>query len=211
MRSPVHPAITAWMIRPRPTGLRRVAAGYLCVAAAAAGAAIILAGFDHAADVCTVDGFGCLGLIFRGIALATVAGLAILIGGSIFAKLGGLYVLAVVGFALAGLTITVFLGRLGAPTLPIGIVALITVPAVAAWSTRPRPDRDSARPPAASRALARPSMPPPRGRCNRSPAEPPRPDISLSGVRVAVRLAPCPAATTKTNTSLRTRRSAAGR
>ncbi|SDS27955.1 hypothetical protein [Microlunatus soli] len=140
MRSPVHPAIMGWMLRPRPTGLHRVAAGYLCVAAATAGAVIIIAVFHHAADTCVVDGFGCLGLIFRGIAAGTTVGLAILFGSAILVRLGGLYVLAVAGFGLAALTVAVLLGRAGVAPLPVAIVLLAGTPALAAWSTRPVPE-----------------------------------------------------------------------
>lgn len=124
------------MLRPRPTGHRRTVAGYLTAACGAGVSTAITAGFVHAANQCTVGGFGCLGLIFRGITLGLVVGLAVFIGSAVLAKLGGLYIVAAIGCTVLALTVAVLLGRAGLPPLPIAFVLLAAVPALAAWTTR---------------------------------------------------------------------------
>lgn len=153
MKSPVPPVILGWMLRPRPSGTRRYVAGYLCVGAATVVATMIIAIFIRLAAHCTVDGFGCLALIFRGYLLGGVIGLLVLITGAIMTKLGLGYVLATAGSAVpimvAGLLLDPFL----AGALPIAVAILAAVPAIAARVTRPgadspgiiRHDRDTAR------------------------------------------------------------------
>lgn len=137
MKSPVPPRILGWMLRPRPSGLRRYVAGYGCVAAGVAAVTMIMMIFDRQASRCTADGFGCLGWIFRGQLVGGLVGLLIVIGGAIVTKLGLGYVLALLGTTVPIIVLGVLLSPLLPAALPLAVVILAGVPAGAARLTRP--------------------------------------------------------------------------
>ena len=134
MKSPVPRSLLAWALRPRPTGLRRYAAGYLCVAAGIVAATMIIAIFDHTAGHCTA-GFACLGLIFRGLVVGGLVGVLLLLAGAIITKLGAAYAVAVIGFSAP----IVAAAALVAPELsaawPVALGLLVAVPTLAARVT----------------------------------------------------------------------------
>ncbi len=138
MRSPEPAALLEWTLRPRPTGRRRFAFAYLVAAAGVTVAALIVGITALLGDNCATGGFGCLGLFFRGIALAAVLGLAILLGLSLLAKLGWMYFLGLMAFAPPLILVGVGLVDLGLPAMPFTLLALTGVPAVAAWFSHPR-------------------------------------------------------------------------
>jgi hypothetical protein len=131
MRSPVHPAIIRWTLRPEPSGRRRLALAYACCAAGGAVAITVLAITSRAAGRCTDQGFGCLSIFFRGVGTAVLLGLITLLACVAISKLGLLFLLAVIGFGVALSLVGVRLIQLGAPVLPTLLVLLVGVPGLA--------------------------------------------------------------------------------
>src|SRR5690242_6804886 len=88
MRS-LHPSMLRWSLRPGPVGFRRLAASYLAVAAGTLAALFIVGITVLVSRHCQVgaNGFGCLSWYFRGLGLAVLGGLAVILTVSIILKL----------------------------------------------------------------------------------------------------------------------------
>lgn len=145
MRSPVHPSLMRWMLRPEPAGPRRVAAAYLDAAAGVATFLIVVRITVLVTDHCQRDpitGAACLAGYFRGVGLAIIGGLLVTVGLAIFLKLGLRFAIGLLGLAAPVLLIGQLLSLAGAPW-PYALIALAAVPALAAWLTArlfPTPD-----------------------------------------------------------------------
>lgn len=144
MRSPVHPSLMRWVLRPAPVGRHRLAVAYLTAAAGSVVGLLIFAVGLRVAHRCQVaqgqgqdpvDGFSCLSPLFHGIGLAVVACAVVTLGLSIFTKLGIGYVAGLVAFTAPVLLVTQLLSIFGAEPRPYALIALLAVPAAASGLT----------------------------------------------------------------------------
>lgn len=136
MRSPVHPSLMRWALRPEPAGRRRLALAYLIAALGSAAAAIVLGItllVTRQCQVGTPSGFGCMTPFFDGIGFSILAGLLVAAGFSVFVRLGVRFVAGLVAVAAPVLMISQLLSILGVESRPYALIALLSVPAVASW------------------------------------------------------------------------------
>lgn len=136
MRSPVSPSLMRWELRPEPAGRRRLAAAYLAAACGAAAGSTILGLTVVVARQCRSggpDGFGCMASFFHGLGLAVIGGLVVTLGVAILLKLGVRFVLALLALAAPVLLAGQLFSILGIESRPYALIALVGVPAAAAW------------------------------------------------------------------------------
>jgi len=129
-----------WVLRPAPAGRRRLAASYLTAAAGAAVGLSILAitvvthrSCRATGGIGAVVGSGCLSSYFHGIELAILGCTVVILGLSIFTKLGVRYAATLAAITAPVLLITQLLALTGGAPGSYALLALIVVPAAASW------------------------------------------------------------------------------
>lgn len=139
MRSPVHPSLMRWALRPEPAGRRRLILAYLTAAAGSLAGLIIFGITLLVSRHCQLSGSagpGCLATFFRGFGLSIIVGAIVTVGVSIIVKLGLRYVLSLLAVTAPVLCSTQLLSLTGVESRPYALIALVAVPAVAAWISR---------------------------------------------------------------------------
>jgi hypothetical protein len=124
-----------WSLRPGPTGIRRLAASYLAVAAGTLAALVIVGITVLVSRHCQVGagGFGCLSWYFRGLGLAVLGGLAVILTVSIVVKLRLRFFLSLLAIVAPALLVARVLQLTGLDVTPYAVVALAGAPALASW------------------------------------------------------------------------------
>lgn len=136
MRSPVSPSLLRWELRPEPVGRRRLTAAYLAAASGAAAGSAVVGTTILVTRQCRSggpDGFGCMAPFFHGLGLAVIAGLIVTLGVAVLMKLGVRFVLTLLALAAPVLLATQLLAILGTEPRPYALIAMVAVPAAAAW------------------------------------------------------------------------------
>lgn len=153
MRSPVSPSLMRWELRPEPAGRRRLGAAYLAAASGAAAGSATLGLTVLVARQCRSggpDGFGCMAPFFHGLGLSIVACLVVTLGFAVLLKLGLRFVLALLALAAPVLLAAQLLSILGLESRPYALIAMLGVPAGAAWLSarvlRDQPSKSSRSP-----------------------------------------------------------------